>query len=94
MNTRAEAALQRARARIMLAHATAPIDCGKQAVLFYLYAQDLDALREHLLANGVTPDPIIDGTPGPDREMRLSDPDGYCLMIAETDDKHVFVGDR
>jgi catechol 2,3-dioxygenase-like lactoylglutathione lyase family enzyme len=71
------------RARIMFARAGEPVDCHVQAVLFYLYAYDLDALRERLLGAGLEPGPIEDGTPGPKRELRLFDPDGYVLMIAE-----------
>lgn len=85
------AALQHEHARVMLALASAPIDPRQQAVLFYLYAEDLDGLRGHLLADGVPVGPIVDGSPGPKREMRLSDPDGYCLMIAESEGEKVFV---
>jgi catechol 2,3-dioxygenase-like lactoylglutathione lyase family enzyme len=76
------AALTSGDAQLMLAYADAPIDPRSQAVLFYLYADDLDGLRDHLLANGVVAGEIADGSPGPEREMRLADPDGYCLMIA------------
>jgi len=79
------AALESRDAQLMLAHASAPIERDKQAVLFYLYADDLAALREHLLAKGVTVGEIRDGSPGPAREMALADPDGWCLMVAETD---------
>jgi catechol 2,3-dioxygenase-like lactoylglutathione lyase family enzyme len=84
------AALQHAHARIMLELASAPIDPHQQAVLFYLYAEDLDGLRDRLLANGVPVGPIRDGSPGPEREIRISDPDGYCLMIAESKGERVF----
>jgi catechol 2,3-dioxygenase-like lactoylglutathione lyase family enzyme len=77
------AALESRDAQLMLAHASAPIERDKQAVLFYLYADDLAALREHLLAKGVTVGEIRDGSPGPAREMGLADPDGWCLMVAE-----------
>jgi predicted ester cyclase/catechol 2,3-dioxygenase-like lactoylglutathione lyase family enzyme len=77
-------ALQHAHARIMLEVASAPIDPHQQAILFYLYAEDLDGLRDHLIAHGLRVGPIRDGTPGPKREVRISDPDGYCLMIAES----------
>lgn len=70
-------------ARLMLARASAPIDHHAQAVLFYLYARDLDGLRDHLVAVGASPGEIFDGTPGPKREMRVADPDGYVLMIAQ-----------
>jgi ketosteroid isomerase-like protein len=80
------AALRRDAARLMLACASAPIDPAEQAVLFYLYSRDLAALRDHLLAHGVQAGEIVDGTPGPRREMRVTDPDGYCLMIAEIEE--------
>src|SRR4051794_26644762 len=44
------AALESHDAQLMLAHAGAPIERDKQAVLFYLYADDLAALRDQLLA--------------------------------------------
>jgi catechol 2,3-dioxygenase-like lactoylglutathione lyase family enzyme len=81
--------LQAGSARIMVAHAGEPVDPSQQAVLFYLYARDLAGLREHLVANGVAASPIFDGTPGPREEMRVSDPDGYCLMIARIEEDSV-----
>lgn len=69
----------------MLARASLPIERDKQAVLFYLYADDLHVRREHLLAKGVLVGEIRDGSPGPAREMGLDDPDGWCLMVAEID---------
>jgi hypothetical protein len=75
--------LESERAQLMLQRAGRPIDRDKQAVLFYLYSDDLAALRDHLLANGVAVGEIVDGSPGPDQEMGLVDPDGYCLMIAQ-----------
>lgn len=72
-------------AHLMLAHADAPIDPRRQAVLFYLYADDLEALRRDLIAEGVAAGEIVDGSPGPAQEMALADPDGYCLMVAQTE---------
>jgi hypothetical protein len=37
-----------------------------------------------LVANGVEAGEIHDGSPGPEREMRVTDPDGWCLMIAQS----------
>lgn len=82
------------RARLMLARATEPIDPAQQAVLFYLYSDDLRGLREHLLAEGVRVGEIVDGSPGPEREMALADPDGYCLMIAQLDPRTPTAGRR
>ena len=59
------------------------IDPAGQGVLFYLYSHDLAALREQLLAGGIDVGQIVDGTPGPRQEMRLTDPDGYVLMVAQ-----------
>lgn len=70
-------------AQLMLARADAPVDHRVQGVLFYLYAKDLAGLRDHLVAHDVVVSAIFDGTPGPRREMRVEDPDGYVLMIAE-----------
>lgn len=47
------AAMKSALAQIMFARASGPIDPGQQAVLFYLYTENVAALREHLLACGV-----------------------------------------
>lgn len=60
-----------------------PIDQAGQGVRFYLYSTDLAALRRQLLAAGIEAGEITDGAPGPREEMRLSDPDGYTLMVAQ-----------
>jgi catechol 2,3-dioxygenase-like lactoylglutathione lyase family enzyme len=77
------AALESGDAQLMLARASAPIERERQAVLFYLYADDLAALRDQLRANNIAVGEIVDGSPGPAREMGLADPDGWCLMVAE-----------
>ncbi len=74
-------------AQLMLARADAPVDHRVQAVLFYLYADDLAGLRDHLVAHDVVVSEIGDGTPGPKQEMRVEDPDGYVLMIAQIEDE-------
>jgi ribosomal protein S18 acetylase RimI-like enzyme len=75
--------LQRGEARLMLARADAPVGAGRQAVLFYLYVSDLEGLHARLVAAGARPGPIGPGAPGPDREFRIDDPDGYCLMVTD-----------
>ena len=69
-------------ANIMLAWGQ-PIDPGAQGVTFYMYAEDLRGLRDHLIAKGLTPGPIVDGSPGPSQELEIRDPDGYRVMIAQ-----------
>jgi len=61
------------------------IDPSGQGVLFYLYSSNLVALREQILAEGIDVGEIVDGTPGPRQEMRLTDPDGYVLMVAQVE---------
>lgn len=79
------AALKSDAAEIMFEGTLGPPDPEHQRVLFYLYSHDLAALRAHLVAVGVDAGPIEDGTPGPRQEMRVTDPDGYVLMIAQID---------
>jgi ketosteroid isomerase-like protein len=77
------ASIAHASAALMLARSEKPIDPRAQGVLFYLYAPDLEGLRDQLVAHGLAPGEIVDGSPGPKREMRVTDPDGYCLMVAQ-----------
>lgn len=74
------AALESEHAELMLNHSHDPIDAS---VLFYLYSDDLQALREQLIAAGVEAGEIRDGRPGPREEMKLVDPDGYVVMVAQ-----------
>ena len=60
-----------------------PIEPDRQGVLFYLYSHDLAALRDQLRAAGIDAGEIEDGSPGPRHEMRVIDPDGYEVMIAQ-----------
>jgi catechol 2,3-dioxygenase-like lactoylglutathione lyase family enzyme len=77
------AALESERAQLMLNHSHDPVDAS---VLFYLYSDDLQALREQLISAGVDAGEIVDGRPGPREEMKLLDPDGYVVMVAQIDD--------
>lgn len=70
-------------AELMLARASAPIVAIQQAVLFYLYSPDLVALREHLLASGVNVSAITYPEYMPKGEIRIEDPDGYCLLVGQ-----------
>jgi hypothetical protein len=79
------AALEAGSAQLMLALASSPIDRSRQAVLFYLYSHDLSGLRARLLSEGLQVGEIRDGSPGPRQELAMSDPDGYCLMVAQID---------
>jgi uncharacterized glyoxalase superfamily protein PhnB len=61
------------------------IDPAGQGVLFYLYSNNLARLREQILVEGIDVGEIVDGTPGPRQEMKLTDPDGYVLMVAQVE---------
>ena len=74
-------------AHLMLARASGPIIADQQAVLFYLYSPNLIALREHLLARGVKVSDITYPDYMPKGEIRLEDPDGYVLLIGQTEEK-------
>ena len=81
---------------VMFLRAEHPINVSAQAFMLYLYAPDLPALRERLLANGVKVSPIKYPEYMPSGEINLADPDGYKLEIAhwgkteqETWEQHV-----
>ncbi|MBY0112764.1 MAG: hypothetical protein K2Y21_08080 [Phycisphaerales bacterium] len=87
-------------ASIMFARASGPVDASVQAVLFYMYCDDVLGLRERLLAGGLADGGVFTGSPGPSDgrrvvfsithpsymplgELRVSDPDGYCILIGQ-----------
>ena len=76
--------LQSAGAHLMLANATAPLDPEEQAVLFYLYCDDIVAFRNELLESGLEVGPVQHPFYAPRGEFRVTDPDGYCLMVTHT----------
>ena len=70
-------------ADLMLTRASEPVVASQQAVLFYLYSPNLVALREHLIAVGVRASLITYPAYMPKGEIRIDDPDGYCLLIGQ-----------
>jgi hypothetical protein len=74
-----------AHADLMFARASEPVIPSQQAVLFYLYSPDLVALREHLLVSNIKVSPITYPDYMPKGEVRVEDPDGYCLLIGQSD---------
>ena len=69
---------------LMLTRGECVIDPDAQAVLFYLYATDLVGLRSELVGKGLKAGDICYPDYLPKGEFRLTDPDGYCLMIAQS----------
>lgn len=68
-------------ARVMLAAAGEPIDPKKQAVIFYLFSNDVISLRERLNSDGLALGEIEFPSHSPKGEFRLVDPDGYALIV-------------
>jgi catechol 2,3-dioxygenase-like lactoylglutathione lyase family enzyme len=69
-------------AHLMLARASEPVDPGKQAVLFYVYCADVSAFRSLLIEAGLDVGPIQYPFYAPRGEFRVTDPDGYVLMVS------------
>lgn len=87
-------------AEIMFAAADEEPAPEAQSVLFYMYCENIAALREHLLASGLSDGGRFDGSPGPgdgrrvvfeitrpfympEGELRIADPDGYCILVGQ-----------
>jgi catechol 2,3-dioxygenase-like lactoylglutathione lyase family enzyme len=60
------------------------LDSSVRGVLFYFYASDLVGLREQLVTAGVNPGPIEYPDYLPKGEFAIQDPDGHCLMLAQS----------
>ncbi len=71
-------------AHLMLAQASEPVDPRSQAVLFYVYCPDVTAFRSQLIEAGVEAGPIEHPFYAPRGEFRVTDPDGYVLMVTHT----------
>jgi Glyoxalase/Bleomycin resistance protein/Dioxygenase superfamily len=70
-------------AKLMLALADEPVIAGQQAVLFYLYCDDVSGTRA-ALKESASVGPIEYPFYAPRGEFRVHDPDGYVLMITHT----------
>jgi hypothetical protein len=70
-------------ANLMVTRTARPLDADAQDVLFYLYASDLVALRDDLIAKAIKVSEINYPEYSPKGEFRIDDPDGYCLMVAQ-----------
>ncbi|MDQ8024369.1 MAG: VOC family protein [Moraxellaceae bacterium] len=75
--------LESEKANLMVGMASGPIDASQQAVLFYLYYDDIKQTRAALVALGHAPGEIKYPFYMPGGECRLEDPDGYVLMLAQ-----------
>ena len=69
---------------LMITRSQCAINAQAQDVLFYLYATDLVAVRNRLMARGVKVSEISHPDYLPEGEFKTADPDGYCLMVAQS----------
>jgi glyoxalase/bleomycin resistance protein/dioxygenase superfamily protein len=70
-------------ANLMVTRTARPLNADAQDVLFYLYASDLVALRDDLIAKAIKVSEISYPEYLPKGEFRIDDPDGYCVMVAQ-----------
>ena len=73
-------------AHLMLSRAGQAMAPDARDVILYLYASDVVAYREHLATTGVKVGPIEYPPYMPEGEFGVEDPDGYCLLIGQTDE--------
>jgi catechol 2,3-dioxygenase-like lactoylglutathione lyase family enzyme len=71
-------------ANLMLTRSGRALNPDAQDVLFYLYATNLVSLRGELVLKGLKAGEIRYPDYLPQGEFRMQDPDGYCLMIAQS----------
>ena len=71
-------------ASLMIAKASEPVIAAQQAILFYLYVDHVAAKHAELHAAGITASEITSPFYNARGEFRITDPDGYVLMITHT----------
>ena len=72
------AAVSSGKARLFLTRASAPIIADQQAVLFYMYADDLPALRNYGLAGGLVDGGAPPAEPGIYRAEPIPERNAVC----------------
>lgn len=71
-------------ASLMITQASEPVVAAQQTVLFYLYTDDVAAKHAELAAAGISVSEITYPFYNARGEFRITDPDGYVLMITHT----------
>lgn len=75
--------LESEKASLMVGLASGRIEASRQAILFYLYCDDIRQTHAALVELGHRPGKIEYPFYMPGGECRLIDPDGYVLMLAQ-----------
>lgn len=71
-------------AQIMFARTSAPVVAEQQAVLLYVYYDDVAAARDALMDAGVDVSELTTPPHSPRGEFRVDDPDGYAVVVTHT----------
>ena|SRR3970040_1663735 len=71
-------------AHLMVTRAGEPVDARAQAVICYIYCEDVPCFRAELQESGVAVGENEYPFYAPRGEFRVKDPDGYDLMITHT----------
>jgi catechol 2,3-dioxygenase-like lactoylglutathione lyase family enzyme len=74
------------KAYLMLNRSQGAMTPGVRDVILYLYSPDLVAYRDHLAADGIKVGPIEYPPYMPEGEFGIEDPDGYCILVGQTDE--------
>jgi hypothetical protein len=72
-------------AHLMLVRSARPMNPEAQDVLFYLYAPDVVGYRKELATRGIQVSELTHPEHALAGEFRLSDPDGYGLLVGQGD---------
>jgi len=72
-------------AELMLVRSDRPMNPDAQDVLFYLYANGVAEYRQQLIARGLKPSELTYPPYAKHGEFRIDDPDGYCLLVGDTE---------
>ena len=78
--------LESGAAHLMITRADAPVEPSAQAILFYLYAAEVETLHGRLTRDGLKPGPIEKPFYSPLGEFKLVDPDGYVIIVSHVEE--------
>ena len=76
--------LESGHAGLMVALAEEPVDPERQALILYIYVDDVAKAHAELAAAGLEPGPICTPFYAPNGEFLMKDPDGFSLSIMHT----------
>jgi len=78
--------LDSGKAYLMLNRSQGAMTQGVRDEILYLYSPDLVAYRDPLAADGIKVGPIEYPPYMPEGEFGIDDPDGYCILVGQTDE--------